>query len=63
MNKHEALEFIENRLIDLDSEMLLDDELTKDSPLLDEKWLLIEARSRILGGTDPSEVMKLVLEA
>lgn len=62
MNKHEALEFIENRLIDVDMEMLRDDELTDDSPSLTTKWLLLEAQARILDGQEPSAVMRNVLE-
>lgn len=62
MNKYEALEFIENRLIDIDVEMMRDEEMSSDNPLLNEKWLLLEAQSRILGGSNPEEVFKKILE-
>lgn len=62
MNKHEALEFIENRLIEVDIEMMQDDELTDDSPILNTKWLLLEAQARILAGQDASIVFRDVLE-
>lgn len=62
MDKYEALEFIANRLIEVDVMLMKDDELTDDSPTLNEKWLLLEAQSRVLAGDDPMLTLKNVLE-
>jgi len=62
MNKYEALEFIGNRLVEIDTEIVDDDEITSDNLLFNEKWLLLEAQSRIIAEEDPSHVLKMVLE-
>jgi hypothetical protein len=63
MEKHEALEIIEKLLIEIDVQMLMNHEdLIENDTLSDTKWILLDAQARILGGNDPVEVMKTVME-
>lgn len=63
MEKHEALEIIEKLLIEIDVQMLMNHEdLIENDTLSDTKWILLDAQARILGGSNPVEVMKTVME-
>lgn len=62
MDKYEALEFISNRLIKIDTDMMDDDSSQDNHPIFNEKWLLLEAQSRIIDGHNPELVLKTVLD-